>query len=221
MKKLILALFLLFNASTAWATLIGDEVTMTLAGELGSNGQGAGSFTGLAGIDLISSTISGNFATVITPVFTDTSIELGFSTQFLTNFWGFTPPSSITFSGLDWGGLGSISSASLFETVVDADLTGSDLTVNATSVSIDLSDVLLRNGDIVRIDIVAAHGVPEPGTLALIAFGIGGIGFYRKKPRRGKKLALEIPPWRGFLGGELSLLGRSHRSNPCTRLTAL
>lgn len=174
----------LLTTTSATAALIGDEITFSTVYFGSTTNQ-----TGTVGTDVFAAIISNNANTRFDPVFTDTSIELGFSTAFPTGAWAFTS-ASVTFSGLDWDGAGILTGVSLFETVSDSDFTPADVSFTSTSVTVNLNDVLLRNGETIRLDLTPAHtpAVPLPagGLLLLTAGGLlAGVSGrrWRRQPR--------------------------------------
>ena len=169
---------------TAKATLIGDEVTVTYLG------VGSSTVTGIAGVDPLRIVVDSRTNTRFDPVFGDSFIEIGYSTRFPFGI-SFSGDQSLVFSGLDWGGSGFVTGATMTETVADASLIASNLTFTANSVTLDLSDIVLINGETVRIDLVTQHSptgpsaaVPEPGTLALLGLGLAGLGFARRRHKQ-------------------------------------
>ncbi len=172
---------------TAKATLIGDEVTISFQ----SRGTTI-SVTGIAGVDPLAIVVSSSANTRFDPVFGESFIEIGFSTEFFSNAWFFREE-VLVFSGLDWGESGFVIGATMIETVSDTGLIASDLIFTANSVTLDLNGVGLRNGETVRIDLVTQHSptgpsaaVPEPASLLIFGLGLAGLAGVQRRLRKGK-----------------------------------
>jgi hypothetical protein len=161
----------LLSTGSANASLIGDEITFS-----GTHNGEFHSQTGVVGSDTFSWIINGTYNTRFYPIFTDDSIELGFSTVFSTNAWSFsaTSTSTITFSGLDWGGTGILTDVALIQNLNFGTIDASDVSFTNTSVTLDISELLISNSDTIRLDLTAKHvpAVPLPtGGLLLLTAG--------------------------------------------------
>lgn len=131
---------LLSNPDVTFTVIVNDRDTYTATGQPGS--------------DPFSLVIDDGVDTRFDPSFTDTSIELGFSTDFPTNTWFF---SNTIVSFLIPSCQSLPSSVTLTETVADSTLSSSDLTaaVDAAGVTVTLEfNSFFMNGEMIQIDMV-------------------------------------------------------------------
>ena len=66
----------------------------------------------------------------------------------------------------------------------DTDIFGFDasrITFDGHSVSVNFASLSIETGQVIFLDLVTSHDVPEPGTLALLGIGLFGMGQARRK----------------------------------------
>lgn len=91
-------------------------------------------------------------------------------------------PAHYIFNGLDWGGTATLASASL-----DASSSCPLCDVSLNLLNSTSLDVVFANGanpglnDTLVVNLQNSQAVPEPATLAMLALGLVGIGFSRKR----------------------------------------
>lgn len=175
------AFVVLFCGQMAQASLIGDSITISHAGNTGNASDvvivGAG--------PEIQQGDGSNLANAIYN-FPGDAIDVQASSIVITLGGSFNgTPELLTFSGLDWSGFpGLIAGANLVSTAIPS-ITQADISFTPSSISVDLSSMVPQftdpNGRSIVIDIVAAQQIPEPATAALGLFGIGSLLLRRRR----------------------------------------
>lgn len=94
-------------------------------------------------------------------------------------------PDAIILSGLDWVGMpmGEIIGIEFSQT--GTNLTAAASSFTADSVTLNLSGIWQANS-FVAIDLITSDALPEPGTLALFGLGLAGLGLVARR-RIGKR----------------------------------
>lgn len=116
------------------------------------------------------------------------TVDIGASQIVMTCTGGFCNtnpdlgPQHYIFSGLDWGGTATLASASLDPS---SNCPLCDVSLNLLSTT-SLDVVLANNANpglnnTLVVNLQNSQGVPEPATLAMLALGLLGLGYVRKR----------------------------------------
>jgi hypothetical protein len=167
-RHLVAALLILTPATAFAGPLLGSSVTVTLI-DAGSGN----STSGVAGTSSFQVTDAIGGVTQVAPTFTASTISLGFSTGFPSGAWYFVGPASFEVSGIDGDIVGASATGG-----------GGSTTFTAHSVTLDLSDQLLSNGQSVVIDLDFGTAAPEPSALALFGSALVGLALLGTSVRR-------------------------------------
>lgn len=182
MKKLLktmVGLVTLLSAHTAGATLIGSQIDVSYINEGNPGGNSATSVIVQAGnADAFQFGFSSVFGFTID---IEDSMILMDCTGGFCNTTPDLGPVHYIFEGLDWGGTGSLISASLDPASDCALCLASVNLINPTSFEVVLDDNANPGpGDTLIVNLESTH-VPEPSILALLGVGFLGFGFARRK----------------------------------------
>lgn len=178
MKRIILSAVLVFAASSASASLIGDTVTM----DWEFNG------TPCALCSTVNTIVAAGPADAVSPNPTAISVNVEAESiliDLVTNGVVIGDPLSdfvgLIVSSLNWT---DYPDGSIIDVLLDTSFFAFDasrISFTGDSVSVNLAGLTVTETDFVNLDLVTSHAVSEPGMLALLVIGLAGIAFARRR----------------------------------------